>query len=65
MRINFTGIIDNLQHVTGTIIGATFCKISGYRFKTEQRNTLPFSTVAANNAAEGIVVWFPYVVIVK
>lgn len=51
---------DNLQNAAGVIVGLTVLKFTGLRFGKEHRGTRWFSTVAANLAADGVVVWFPF-----
>lgn len=51
---------NNLQHAAGVIVGLTILKFTGLRFGKEHRGTRWFSTVAANLAADGVVIWFPY-----
>lgn len=52
--MNKQGIIDNLFHIFGILIGKTILKRSGLRYSKEDRGNFPFSTVAANNAADGV-----------
>lgn len=60
MTINMTAIKDNLQNIAGVIVGLTYLKATGKRYEKQNRNTKFFSTVAANNAADGYVTWLPY-----
>jgi hypothetical protein len=66
MRINWTGVKDNLQHMVGNVVGLTYLKTTGKRFTKEQRGAHWFSTVAANIAASELVetIWLPYTMIV-
>jgi len=52
--------MSNIKHAAGIIVGLTILKATGLRFGKEHRGTHWFSTVAANLAADGIVVWAPY-----
>lgn len=65
MKINTQGIVDNLQHTVGNLVGLTILKVTGGRYSKDQRGKFWFSTVAANNAADGFAVWLPYRVLIK
>lgn len=65
MKLNTQGIKDNLQNIAGIIVGMTICKPTGVRFGKESRGTAWFSTVSANQAAEGFYNFFPYKMIIK
>ena len=51
---------DNAQHACGVLIGLTALKALGLRFGKEHRGQHWYSTIAANQAANGCVKWFPY-----
>lgn len=53
-------LIDNAQHAVGVLIGVTVLKATGLRFGKGHRGQHWYSTVAANQAADGLVQWFPY-----
>lgn len=66
MKINFQGIKDNAQNFAGIIIGLCVLKPFNLRYNKSTRGSMLFSTVAANNAAEGFVTaLFPYKVFFK
>ena len=65
-KINVQGIKDNAQHVAGIVVGLTVCKAFGVTFSKDHRGAhMMFSHVAANNAKDGVIVWFPYKVIIR
>lgn len=45
--------------IAGVIVGLTILKFTGLRFGKEFRHTKCYSTIAANIAADGNIVWFP------
>lgn len=47
-------------HAAGVLIGLTLLKATGLRFGKEHRDRHWYSHVAANQAADGFVQWFPY-----
>ncbi|WP_395350090.1 hypothetical protein [Variovorax sp. UC122_21] len=51
---------DNAQNIAGVLVGLTALKFTGLRFGKSFRGSRWFSTVAANLAADGVVVWAPY-----
>jgi hypothetical protein len=51
---------DNAQHAAGVLVGLTVLKATGLRFGKQHRSRHWYSTVAANEAANGDVRWFPY-----
>jgi hypothetical protein len=58
--MNKQALKDNLQNAAGVLVGLTALKLTGLRFGKEHRASRWFSTVAANLAADGVVVWFPF-----
>jgi len=58
--MNKQAIKDNAQNIAGVLIGLSALKLTGLRFNKTMRGTRWFSTVAANLAADGVVVWAPY-----
>ena len=53
-------IKDNAQNIVGVLVGLTALRLAGLRFSKEHRASRWFSTVAANMAADGVIVWAPY-----
>jgi hypothetical protein len=53
-------LTDNAQHAAGVLVGLTVLKATGLRFGKQHRGQHWYSTVAANEAANGYVRWFPY-----
>lgn len=58
--MNKQALMNNLQNVAGVLVGLTALKFTGLRFSRAYRSTRWFSTVAANLAADGFIVWAPY-----
>ncbi len=52
--------MDNLKHAVGILVGILILKPTGLRFGKEHRGRKWYSTVAANLAADGVIVWRPY-----
>jgi hypothetical protein len=50
----------NAQHIAGILIGLTILRSTGLRYGKEHRGQHWYSHVAANLAADGVIVWWPY-----